>query len=133
ELPAAAPTNEAIAAVKERYYDEFKKRKQTKGKAERAAAIKELQEKVYGELCPEDGEAKFEAEKVAAAFYALEERVVRDLILEGVRIDGRTHKQIRSIYCEVGLLPRVHGSALFQRGETQSLVTTTLGTSSDEQ
>jgi polyribonucleotide nucleotidyltransferase len=133
ELPAAAATNEAIAAVKERYYDEFKKRKQTSGKADRAAAIKELQEKVYKELCPEEGEAKFPPEQVAAAFYALEERVVRDLILEGVRIDGRTHKQIRSISCEVGLLPRVHGSSLFQRGETQALVTTTLGTSSDEQ
>ncbi len=70
---------------------------------------------------------------MSAAFYALEERVVRDLILEGKRIDGRSLKAIRPIYCEVGLLPRTHGSALFQRGETQSLVTITLGTSSDEQ
>ena len=70
---------------------------------------------------------------MSAAFYALEERVVRDLILEGKRIDGRNTKQIRPINCEVGLLPRTHGSALFQRGETQALVTTTLGTSSDEQ
>src|SRR4029077_10895187 len=72
-------------------------------------------------------------EQVGAAFEALHERVVRDLILEGKRIDGRTLRQVRSIYCEVGLLPRTHGSALFQRGETQALVSTTLGTSSDEQ
>src|SRR5207249_2339498 len=64
---------------------------------------------------------------------ALEERVVRDLILEGKRIDGRNPRQLRNIACEVGVLPRTHGSAIFARGETQSLVTTTLGTVSDEQ
>ena len=63
----------------------------------------------------------------------LEEYVVRELILEGKRIDGRSPKDLRAITCEVGLLPRTHGSAVFQRGETQALVTTTLGTSSDEQ
>src|SRR5262249_15055708 len=67
------------------------------------------------------------------AFSKLEERVVRDLILEGKRIDGRSPKQLRPIHCEVGVMPRTHGSAVFQRGETQSLVTTTLGTVSDEQ
>ena len=70
---------------------------------------------------------------MSAALGALEERVVRDLILEGTRIDGRNPKQLRAISCEVGLLPRTHGSALFQRGETQALVTAVLGTSGDEQ
>src|SRR5208283_3185580 len=51
----------------------------------------------------------------------------------GKRIDGRSLRQIRPITCEVGILPRTHGSAIFQRGETQALVTTTLGTVSDEQ
>ena len=60
--------------------------------------------------------------------------VVRGMVLnEGKRIDGRDTKTIRPITCEVGLLPRVHGSALFQRGETQVIGTTTLGTSGDEQ
>jgi polyribonucleotide nucleotidyltransferase len=60
--------------------------------------------------------------------------VVREFVLgEGKRIDGRDTRTIRPIMCEVGLLPRVHGSALFQRGETQAIVATTLGTSSDEQ
>src|SRR4029077_8367724 len=70
---------------------------------------------------------------VTAAFDALQEKVVRDLILEGKRIDGRSNKQIRAIACEVGVLPKTHGSAIFQRGETQALVTTVLGTPSDEQ
>src|SRR5579885_3647923 len=71
--------------------------------------------------------------RIKAAFAAVEERVVRELILDGKRPDGRGHKDLRSIKCEVGLLPRAHGSALFQRGETQALVTTVLGTTADEQ
>jgi len=63
----------------------------------------------------------------------LEEKVVRDLILSGTRPDGRDSKTLRAISCAVDLLPRVHGSALFQRGETQALVTITLGTGRDEQ
>jgi len=60
--------------------------------------------------------------------------VVREMVLNtGKRIDGRDTTTIRPISCEVGLLPRVHGSALFQRGETQALVTATLGTATDEQ
>jgi polyribonucleotide nucleotidyltransferase len=60
--------------------------------------------------------------------------VVREYVLgEGKRIDGRDTRSIRPIMCEVGPLPRVHGSALFQRGETQAIAATTLGTSSDEQ
>lgn len=61
------------------------------------------------------------------------ERVRADILDTGIRIDGRTTDTVRPISTEAGLLPRVHGSALFTRGETQSLVTTTLGTSSDEQ
>ncbi|MFH1026458.1 MAG: polyribonucleotide nucleotidyltransferase [Pseudomonadota bacterium] len=61
------------------------------------------------------------------------ERVRADILDTGIRIDGRTTTTVRPISTEAGLLPRTHGSALFTRGETQSLVTTTLGTSSDEQ
>ncbi len=71
--------------------------------------------------------------RIKAAFSAVEERVVRELILDGKRPDGRGPRDLRSIRCEVGLLPRAHGSALFQRGETQALVTTVLGTTADEQ
>jgi len=59
--------------------------------------------------------------------------VVRDLILSGKRSDGRDSKTLRQITCAVDLLPRVHGSAMFQRGETQALITVALGTGRDEQ
>ncbi|WP_437892814.1 polyribonucleotide nucleotidyltransferase [Sorangium sp. So ce124] len=71
---------------------------------------------------------------VKAEFEERKAHVVRTYVIEeGKRIDGRDGRSIRPIMCEVGLLPRVHGSALFQRGETQAIVTTTLGTSTDEQ
>src|SRR5207244_2772501 len=64
----------------------------------------------------------------------MKEKVMRDEILEkGVRLDGRKFDQIRPIWSEVGVLPRTHGSAVFTRGETQALVTVTLGTSDDQQ
>ena len=69
-----------------------------------------------------------------AALEKLERRILRELIInEKKRIDGRVYNEIRPISCEVGLLPRTHGSALFTRGETQALAVMTLGTSSDEQ
>ena len=71
--------------------------------------------------------------RVKGAFHAVEERVVRELILDGTRSDGRGPRDLRPISCEVGVLPRAHGSAIFQRGETQALVTTVLGTTADEQ
>lgn len=132
-LPQPPPVHPLVEDIRERFGAEFRERKQTAGKAERANSIKELRERIFNEYLPEESESKYTQEEVSAAFSALEERVVRDLILEGKRIDGRNPKQLRTITCEVALLPRVHGSALFQRGETQALVTTTLGTSSDEQ
>ncbi len=71
---------------------------------------------------------------VPGLFKDLEAKLVRNAILDtGKRIDGRTTVDIRPIVCEVGILPRAHGSALFTRGETQALVVTTLGTGQDEQ
>ena len=65
---------------------------------------------------------------------SLEKSIVRtDILKNKNRIDGRGLADVRPIMCEVGILPRVHGSALFTRGETQAIVTTTLGTSDDEQ
>ncbi|HIC60813.1 MAG TPA: polyribonucleotide nucleotidyltransferase, partial [Rhodospirillales bacterium] len=71
---------------------------------------------------------------VSDAFKNLEKEIVRqDILRTGQRIDGRDTKTVRPIACEVGVLPRAHGSALFTRGETQALVVTTLGTGQDEQ
>lgn len=74
------------------------------------------------------------ARDIANIFYDYEKEIVRNMILqEGVRADGRRSDEIRHISCHMGFLPRAHGSALFIRGETQSLVVTTLGTAEDEQ
>ncbi|MBN1793675.1 MAG: polyribonucleotide nucleotidyltransferase [Candidatus Omnitrophica bacterium] len=71
---------------------------------------------------------------IMQAYYHIEKAVVRDIMLkEKKRVDGREFTAVRPITCEVGVLPRTHGSGLFTRGETQSLCVTTLGTSSDEQ
>jgi polyribonucleotide nucleotidyltransferase len=66
-------------------------------------------------------------------FDKVEKEVVRKLLLDGKRLDGRGYNDVRQITCEVGILPRTHGSALFTRGETQALVTVTLGTIRDAQ
>ena len=72
--------------------------------------------------------------EIREAVHDLEKKLVRDMILsQGKRIDGRSFTEIRPIECLVGILPRVHGSALFTRGETQAMVLTTLGTERDEQ
>lgn len=76
----------------------------------------------------------FNEKEVKSVFDEIEEREVRSLILDqSARPDGRGFKELRTITCEVGVLPRTHGSALFTRGETQSLAVATLGTSRDEQ
>jgi polyribonucleotide nucleotidyltransferase len=126
-----AAENPLKAIFRQKIYDEFRTLKQTSGKAARADAISGLKDKVAKEYALEGG--PYTPKQVAQALEWLEEHVVRDLILEGKRIDGRGTKELRKISCEVGLLPRTHGSALFTRGETQALVTTTLGTVSDEQ
>ncbi|MCX7737064.1 MAG: polyribonucleotide nucleotidyltransferase [Candidatus Kapabacteria bacterium] len=82
----------------------------------------------------EDYDEEKTKRSVAEILNKLEKNAMRQMILdEGKRLDGRGLEDIRKISCEVGLLPRAHGSALFTRGETQSLSTTTLGTKSDEQ
>ncbi|MFI4986687.1 MAG: polyribonucleotide nucleotidyltransferase [Alphaproteobacteria bacterium] len=79
-------------------------------------------------------EEGFAPELAASLLKPLEKRIVRGNILKtGLRIDGRDTRTVRPIVSEVGVLPRAHGSALFTRGETQALVTTTLGTGQDEQ
>ncbi|MGI6402464.1 MAG: polyribonucleotide nucleotidyltransferase [Thermoguttaceae bacterium] len=123
----------------EKYYDDMKAAKQTDGKIARAHACDAVKEKAREELVvetPSDGAETnhFAPEYFEIAFDKLTSRVVRDLILrESKRIDGRGLFDVRPIECRANVLPRVHGSALFQRGETQALVTVTLGTSKDEQ
>jgi polyribonucleotide nucleotidyltransferase len=104
-------------------------------KAERHKAIDGAKERVMNHFCPPEVEQpKYPKLQVAGAFKDLEAKIVRWNILDkGTRIDGRDVKTVRPINCEVGVLPRTHGSALFTRGETQALVVSTLGTGEDEQ
>ena len=100
-------------------------------KMERYARLDEVRKKTVEALTLEDPSCKG---KVLEIIESLERRILREMILkENRRIDGRSTTEIRPISSEVGLLPRAHGSALFNRGETQALVTVTLGTSHDEQ
>ena len=104
------------------------------GKEERRDTIAGLKERVVAALAPDGKEDAPSALVLADAFKSLEKDIVRGSILEtGHRIDGRDLVTVRPIKCEVGVLPRTHGSALFTRGETQAMVITTLGTGEDEQ
>ncbi len=102
-----------------------------KGKLESYARMKQVRDEYLAGLS-EDADEKRAA--VASAYDGLREKILRREIFEtGRRLDGRKFDEIRKITCEVGVLPRTHGSALFTRGETQALVTATLGTSQDSQ
>jgi len=104
-------------------------------KMERHKAIDGAKDRVMGHFCPPGVEnPKYPKLQVAGVFKDLEAKIVRWNILDtGNRIDGRDVKSVRPIVCEVGVLPRTHGSALFTRGETQALAVATLGTGEDEQ
>ncbi len=130
-----APDDGGLAQrIRDHYYDQLRAAKLTDGKQARAEAVSQLRERVFADVIPDPkAEGAVEIGDLKQAWHDLEEKVVRDLILAGTRPDGRDGKTLRSIECYVGLLPRTHGSAVFQRGETQTLISVTLGTSRDEQ
>ena len=105
-------------------------------KAERHDAKKELDTRVLTTLEEKytAEEKEFDAKEAGEIMHDIQSDILRNRILkEKIRLDGRGLTDIRAISCEVGVLPRTHGSALFTRGETQSLTTVTLGTKRDEQ
>jgi polyribonucleotide nucleotidyltransferase len=105
-----------------------------KEKAVRSANIKALKEEAKAALLAELGEGKFADADLSVVFEELQYKAYRNAVLErGVRADGRDAGSLRPITCEVGVLPRVHGSAIFQRGDTQGLVLTTLGPTKEAQ
>jgi polyribonucleotide nucleotidyltransferase len=124
-----------LDALTARVVPQMRAAKKIQGKQERNDAVKAVYESAVAEYCPEGVEKPaHKPEEVKAAISAIEERLVREMIMnENIRPDGRKLDELRQISCEVGWLPRVHGSSLFSRGETQAMVTCTLGTSRDEQ
>ncbi|HMO14978.1 MAG TPA: polyribonucleotide nucleotidyltransferase [Pirellulaceae bacterium] len=126
--------SELFNRLSNRWYEELRQVQQISGKLERGEASKAIQERAMNELIPDpSAEGAIDVNVFKSVWHQLEEKVIRKLILEGKRADGRDSKTLRPIECLVDILPRVHGSALFQRGETQALVTVTLGTQRDEQ
>ena len=118
-------------AVHEFCYDKcYALAKSAKPKHEREDGFAQIKEEFLATLSEEDQEAKA---AMVARYYGDEEKAaMRNMILdEGIRLDGRSSTQVRPIWCEVGYLPCAHGSAIFTRGETQSLATVTLGTKLD--
>ncbi|MCG3126827.1 MAG: Polyribonucleotide nucleotidyltransferase [Phycisphaerae bacterium] len=126
----------------EKFYAEIDRRvrgplveaKKIKGKQDRNEQVAEIYKQTVEAMCPADAAVAPDPLKVKDAISRIEEQVVRSQILnDGRRPDGRKNDEIRPLAMEIGWLPRVHGSALFARGETQAMVTVTLGTSQDEQ
>ena len=100
-------------------------------KQDRVASVNDLRDRAFDALVSDDGVTE---EDVKDAFKKLEKKVVRGRIIRGEpRIDGRDTKTVRGINVEVGILPKVHGSSLFTRGETQAVVAATLGSTRDAQ
>jgi polyribonucleotide nucleotidyltransferase len=117
--------------VSENVMEKLKEAYVTPRKTERSRKLSELRDTILNEYSDEDNTS---APMIKTIIEGLEKKILRDMILqESKRIDDRSPTEIRPISCEVGMLPRTHGSALFSRGETQALAVLTLGTSSDEQ
>lgn len=120
--------------LKARFYTTVKEKSQTRGKFEQKNALSALRKEIVTEYCDKERGDEISAGEIKEVFEKLKNEAARDLILnDGTRLDGRELDGIRPITCDVGLLPRTHGSAVFTRGETQALVVTTLGTGEDGQ
>jgi polyribonucleotide nucleotidyltransferase len=128
--------NPWLKTVEKEAGDKIKKAVQKNQKTERSAASKEVRTELVNKYFDED-ETELEdgrtLDDLKEAFYLVHKDVCRKLTLSGKRLDGRGPEDLRQIDCEVDILPVVHGSAVFTRGETQSLATVVLGTVRDEQ
>jgi len=139
---SSAPPQDVFDEVAKLCGDELLKARQINGKADRSAKVDEIRATLLDEHFPEKADGNYAQYQESAkrraqakdAFRKLEKKLTRKLIIEKhARADGRGMHDIRPLHMEVGIFERTHGSALFQRGETQSLVSCTLGTGSDEQ
>ena len=136
EYTSFAVNEEIYDVISNEFSERMKTDVQTPDKPERDEKIDKLTEEVKAWYEEKFGEEKLEEDSkaISDALYKLEKKTVRKLILEeGKRVDGRGIYDIRPLSCEVGLIPRVHGSALFNRGRTQVMSIVTLGMKSEEQ
>ena len=135
KFPYEVPdTSQLVALLEQKIGDAYRQTRQIEGKRDRGAKVKELYAGFIAEVNPEgQDEPTYSEELIRMAIDDFQEKLIRDDILADNRAGGRGAKDIRAISGETAILPRTHGSALFTRGETQALVTTTLGTLGDEQ
>ncbi|MGD8786078.1 MAG: polyribonucleotide nucleotidyltransferase [Phycisphaerales bacterium] len=141
ETPLVENDEELFSKISTQIEDKLYELKQIQDKQERKTAVTELLEQVINEYCPDednpqsqnDTQVKYNKAMVKRILDKIEGQVIKKLLLSGKRSDGRGYNDIRQITCEVGLLPRTHGSSLFTRGETQALMSVTLGTIRDAQ
>ena len=136
------PAEDIVAETKKHCEAALMEARQIPGKEDRGVRVREIRDAFLDERFPEVTDKDVATWKTSVArrgqakeaFRTLEKKVTRKLMIEkGIRADGRAKDQIRSLEMEVGIFERTHGSAFFQRGETQSLVSCTLGTGRDEQ
>jgi len=117
--------------VEEKVYVPLSEAMRIRGKLENYDRVDQLLDEFVASIPEGEVQRRLEAKEI---FHELKEKVLRDEVLErGHRLDGRRFDEIRPIWSEAGVLPRTHGSVVFTRGETQALVTCTLGTADDEQ
>jgi polyribonucleotide nucleotidyltransferase len=134
EWKLPAKDEELEARVRDLGYDRVRQAMAVTAKQERYGTLGQVHDEIMATLCAEGAPYKGREKDVDAAYESLKKKHARTLTLEtGRRIDGRRTFDIRPITCEVSVLPRTHGSALFTRGETQAIVSTTLGTAADMQ
>ncbi len=134
EWHASAKDAGLVAAVKAAGEADMIGAYQIAEKQTRYTRLDEIRSAIVAQLAAEDSDPHWPEAQVGNAIEDLEKQIVRGRIIAGEkRIDGRDTRTVRPIYIKVGILPRVHGSALFTRGETQALVVTTLGTERDAQ
>jgi len=124
--------SDLVDAIRSRWTEELREALLVRGKFEQKAAADAVRARALAELAEEEAEEK--TPWVKSIFHSMVKEITRETILDRrQRLDGRAFDEIRTVTCETGLLPRAHGSALFTRGETQAIVTCTLGTSDDSQ
>ena len=141
EIPLVETDEQLLSEIRSQISDKLSELKQIPNKQERKSAKDELFEQLITQYCADednpqsqnDPNGKYNKAMVKRMLHKIEGKVIKKLLLSGKRSDGRGYDDIRQISCEVGILPRTHGSALFTRGETQSVVSVTLGTIRDAQ
>jgi len=132
---APPPKDALMTELRSKYTDKLRKARNTDGKQNRYAAVNDVYKEAKAEYCPPDVDRpQYSWNDVRNLIDKIEGEIISEMVVkQGRRTDGRGLTEIRPLECEVGVLPRVHGSSIFQRGETQSLCVATLGIGRDEQ